>query len=132
MTQINFALLEKILSAAPGVPDPADPNVFRNGTPIMVLAGPRPWMIETWLRDCDTANKLDWHFSGGRAQVLSLKPEKHLQHLRATVATLAEACVRSPEAGSYPLVYTILGDEGFGPRYRAGVDAVPPGTLVVD
>jgi hypothetical protein len=130
---INSVLLDKILESQPVVPEPANPEVFQKGTSIIVLTGPRPWMIETWLRDCDTADKLDWHFSGGRAQVLSLDPATHLEYLVGTIPTLAEACERMKDAHScYSLDWIACDVPGYAPRYRAGVDAPPDGALVVE
>ena len=122
-------LLERILDSKQEVPAVANPTVFEKGTPIFHLHGPRPWMIETWLRDCETSKKLDWHFSGGIAQVLSLDPEKHLKHLTGTIEALREACLLGAEKHScYPLDVTVAPEYA---RFRAGVDEVPPGALVM-
>lgn len=121
-------LTKTILDSKQEVPANANPKVFEKGTPIFQLHGPRPWMIETWLRDCDTPKKLDWHFSGGIAQVLSLDPDKHTEHLRKTVPALRAACELGQEKHSCGLLELVETREG---RFRAGVDEVPPGTVAI-
>ena len=54
-------------------PDPCDHEVFERGTPIVLLDGTSN-AVERWVRAvADAADaRLDWHYSGGVAQVLHL------------------------------------------------------------
>ena len=122
-------LTKKILAAKQVIPNRANSKVYTNGVPIFHLYGPRPWMIEAWLRDCDFTYNLDWHYSGGVAQVLSMSPDWHIEQLTRTIPDLAVACeLAENDMGCSALVIS-LADKA---RFRAGVDVVPPGTLCVD
>lgn len=56
------------------VPPSMDQEVYRNGTTVAVVAGPRPWFIERWVEELRrlSGQRVDWHFAGGRARVAAL------------------------------------------------------------
>jgi len=54
-------------------PKPCDRKIFTRGKPIVLIEG-RSNAIENWVKAVakEAKAKVDWHFSGGRAQVLYL------------------------------------------------------------
>jgi hypothetical protein len=98
---------------------PCDPEVFKTGKSIIVLSG---WTrdIEPWVQSIAAASgqPVDWHFSGGRANVLYLGD-------RAKV----EQAIRDNPPGPKVQVLGWVGELERGP-YRAG-DPLPDGVLAV-
>ena len=97
-------------------------EIFKKGVPVVILLG-KSQSIETWVKKVAKKAKarLDWHWSGGRAQVLFLGDEKARERVEAMIDKLAGDLQegifdRHPGAG----------------LYRAGVTAVPDGTIAVD
>lgn len=61
------------MTASPTPPQPCDPEVFKTGAPI-ALADCRMHAMEAWValvRE-SSGQRVDWHYSGGIAQVLFL------------------------------------------------------------
>lgn len=94
--------------------NPCDPNIFKNGSPVFLLDA-RSLAAEAWVKDL--ANKtglpIDWHYSGGLAQVLFLGSEED----RARIIEQAQPSNKDVR------VMRILGPGGG--LYRAGVDTLP-------
>jgi hypothetical protein len=58
-------------------PPPCEPDIFKNGTPVAwATTGPTGGnrLFESWIVRVRAASgqPVDWHYSGGRAQVLAL------------------------------------------------------------
>ena len=54
-------------------PKPCDRKIFKNGTPILLIDGASN-AVENWVKAVAKRSRVevDWHYSGGRAQVLYL------------------------------------------------------------
>lgn len=57
----------------PDMPTPCDQEVFKNGLGICILDAAR-WQAEEWVQKVarKSGQRVDWHYSGGRANVLYL------------------------------------------------------------
>lgn len=66
-----------------------DGDIFKNGTPICICDA-RSVAMEAWVQSvAKQANaKLDWHYSGGRAQVLHLGDEDSELRARQAIEDL--------------------------------------------
>ena len=102
-------------------PPPCNPEIFQKGSTVCVLSG-RSNAIEQWVKSVAAkANaQVDWHFSGGRANVLHLGDEESRQRVFEAINDLQNQ-----------LQGDILQVGGPG-LYRAGVTEVPEGTIAVD
>lgn len=96
-----------------------DGDVFKYGHSICALDA-RSEDAERWVRAvaAESGHRVDWHYSGGRANVLYLGD---YARVRAAVDRLAPQLVGT--------VLRVYGEEAHGP-YRAG-DPLPPGVLAV-
>lgn len=56
------------------IPPPCDTNIFENGSLVMVTAGIPSVQLEPWVKKiaAKSGQPVDWHFAGGRAQILAL------------------------------------------------------------
>ena len=68
-----------------------DPDVFANGEGVCVVDG-APDAVEAWVKAvAKTAEaRMDWHYSGGRANVLHLGDEGSRLRVLGAIAELAE------------------------------------------
>lgn len=92
-------------------PAPCNSNIFKYGTEVCVVDG-RSNAVERWVRSiAKAANaKVDWHYSGGRANVLHLGDAASRERVLKAIAELA-----------HTLDGTILSLNG-PTLYRNGVD----------
>lgn len=98
-------------------PTPCNDDIFKNGTSVMTAdTGPTGGchIFEEWVVAVakKSGQPVDWHYSGGIAQVLALGD------LEAVRVAMEEVPV--------PASITLWGG---GARYRAGVDSLPDGVL---
>lgn len=101
-------------------PEPCDPAIFENGEGVCVLDA-RANAAETWVKAVGKkANaKVDWHYSGGLANVLHLGDKESRQRVFNAIHEMeGELKGRILSIGGPAL-------------YRDG-DAVPEGTIAVD
>jgi hypothetical protein len=101
-------------------PQPCDPRIFKDGKGLCIVDGSSN-AVERWVQSiAKKANaQVDWHYSGGRANVLHLGDAESYQRALNAVRELQGE-----------LKGTIL--EIGGPAlYRKG-DEVPEGTIAVD
>jgi len=101
-------------------PPPCNDQIFKNGHPVVLLDAPSN-AAEQWVRAvADKANALvDWHYSGGIAQVLHLGDLDSRLRVESAIDELAPA-----------LQGTILRRLGFeAGLYRAGVTEAPEGAI---
>lgn len=70
-------------------PPPCNPFIFRNGECVCVLDG-RPHDVELWVKAvAKKANALvDWHYFGGRANVLHLGDSQSLRRVLSAIEEL--------------------------------------------
>ncbi len=103
------------------IPPPCNEDIFRNGKPIAFLDG-RSSAIETWVKRVSTvANAhIDWHYSGGVAQVLYLGDTTDKMRIIATIQELASTLQGT--------VLRVLTEDTPG-LYREGVTEVPENTV---
>jgi hypothetical protein len=71
-------------------PKPCDPKIFKKGKPVASLSASSN-AVETWVKVvAKMANaKVDWHYSGGRAQVLHLGDAKSRARVEQAIDKLA-------------------------------------------
>jgi hypothetical protein len=102
-------------------PPPCDDEIFENGQPIAALDG-RSNAVEAWVQAVATKAeaRIDWHYSGGVAQVLHLGDEASRIRVLNTMRVLA------PELQGHVLRYFDKGDKGL---FRNGVTETPPGAI---
>ncbi|TSC83255.1 MAG: hypothetical protein G01um101419_85 [Parcubacteria group bacterium Gr01-1014_19] len=102
-------------------PTPCDDEIFRKGTSVAVLSGSSN-AIERWVQAVAKKSnaRVDWHYSGGRANVLHLGDKKSRKRVFEAINDLQSE-----------LKGDILQVGGPG-LYRAGVTPVPDGTIAVD
>lgn len=76
-------LVAELLATEKVQPGRCNPKIFNEGEFFCMLAGPRSWLIEAWVRKIrDLADaKIDWHFAGGRACVYYLGGPEALKRL---------------------------------------------------
>ena len=102
-------------------PPQCNREIFEKGSTVCVLSGSSN-AIERWVKAVAKKAKarVDWHFSGGRANVLHLGDKKSRQRVFEAINDLQAE-----------LKGTILQVGGPG-LYRAGVTEIPEGTIAVD
>ena len=102
-------------------PKPCDPDIFKNGTGLCIVDG-RSNAVETWVqaiaKRADT--QVDWHYCGGRANVLHLGDEAGRQR--------ALEAVKELESQLEGHIMSIDGPALF----RNGVDEAPEGAIGYD
>lgn len=102
-------------------PPPCNQDVFRHGKPVAALDG-RSNAVERWVQAvAKKANaQVDWHYSGGIAQVLHLGDEASRMRVEAAITELAPTLdgriMRRYEVGAAGL-------------YREGVTVAPSGMI---
>ncbi len=104
------------------MPASCNPEIFKKGKGVCVVVGSSN-AVERWVRSvAKKANaKVDWHYSGGRANVLHLGDEASRQRVLNAISKL-EGELKGR------ILISVVG----GPAlYRAG-DEVPKGTIAVD
>lgn len=71
-------------------PQPCNPEVFKNGKGVCVLSG-NSNAIEDWVRKVagKARANVDWHFSGGRANVLHLGDDESRKRVLNVIDELA-------------------------------------------
>ena len=102
-------------------PTPCDPEIFKHGDGVCVVDGSSN-AVERWVQAvAKKANaRVDWHHSGGRANVLHLGDDESRQRVLDAISELkGELDGRILSVGGPAL-------------YRGGVDEVPEGTIAVD
>jgi hypothetical protein len=106
-------------------PEPCNDDVFKNGASVAQIAqagGMRSWHIEEFIKSVAkrTGAAVDWHYSGGIAQVLTIGDASEVaQDIEANWPAFA-----APYAGAQCQV-------GGPARYRAGVDDLPDDVIAV-
>lgn len=102
-------------------PPPCDQEIFEKGEPVAALDAASN-AAERWVKSvaARAEARLDWHYSGGRAQVLHLGDASS----RARVMMAIDELENSLE-GTILTIYR-PGDSGL---YRAGVTPAPEGAL---
>ncbi len=101
-------------------PAPCNPDIFKNGKGVCVVDGSSN-AVENWVQlVAKTANaEVDWHYSGGRANVLHLGDDASRQRVLDAINKLKNK-----------LKGRIMSIDG-PTLYRQG-DEVPEGTIAVD
>lgn len=101
-------------------PPPCNPDIFENGRGVCVVDGSSN-AVERWVQAVakKADAQVDWHYSGGRANVLHLGDDASRERVLSAIQEL------EPE-----LKGTILSVDGPA-LYRAG-DPVPDGTIAID
>lgn len=108
-------------------PPACDPEVFQHGEPIILLSGSSN-MVENWVRGVAVSAdaRLDWHYSGGVAQVLHLGDETSWD--RTQLAIDSQIGDFRSAGGSVVRQIKEKGQHGI---YRSGVDDAPAGAIAV-
>ncbi len=101
-------------------PPPCNPDIFKNGRGVCVLDGSSN-AVERWVKTVAKRAdaRVDWHYSGGSANVLHLGNDESRQRVLNAIEELKDK-----------LSGRILSVDGPA-LYRAG-DKVPEGTISVD
>ena len=101
-------------------PPPCNPEIFKNGKGVCVVDGSSN-AVERWVQAIakKAEAQVDWHYSGGRANVLHLGDDASRERVLKVIGELEG-----------DLDGTILSVDGPA-LYRAG-DQVPSGTIAVD
>ena len=101
-------------------PPPCNPDIFKNGRGICVLDGSSN-AVESWVQAVakKADAQVDWHYSGGRANVLHLGDDESRQRVLNAIEELEG-----------DLQGDILSVDGPA-LYRDG-DEVPEGTIAMD
>ena len=97
-------------------PAPCDPEIFKNGNGVCVIDGSSN-AVERWVQTVakKADARVDWHYSGGRANVLHLGDDESRQRVLDAINELeGELEGRILSVGGPAL-------------YRNGVDEVPDG-----
>ena len=103
-------------------PKPCDRDIFLNGVPVALLDGPSN-AVENWVKKIvETAKaRIDWHYSGGIAQVLFLGDRESRARVHAAI----------DQQGSTKKVRVmkkcVPGEQGLN---RANVTNVPEGAIL--
>lgn len=63
---------------------PCDPEIFANGTTIAVIVEMKPQQIENLVSKLSkqTGVRIDWHYFGGKGDILALGDEQQLRKAR--------------------------------------------------
>lgn len=98
-------------------PQPCDPEIFQKGQPVAALDGSSN-AVERWVKVvASKANaRVDWHYSGGVAQVLHLGDAQSRTRVMDTMRELA------PQLQGRILKYFADDDAGL---YRQGITPTP-------
>jgi hypothetical protein len=128
-------LARRLLEGTPGTtPPPCTAEVFRGGVQVMVLAGPRSWLIERYVVEARTRAgvPIDWHFCGGRAVVLALPGdvEKAVESLEWWLPAFEEAAREAKKRGDARAYEVQL--LAWGGRRPPRPDQVPNGVIAFD
>lgn len=88
-------VIEEILAVRAEQPTRCNRKIFEEGVMVCLLAGPRMWHIEAFVKAVSKRAQIDidWHFSGGVAQLLAL-PEhapKAVEMLKVLMPALEKA-----------------------------------------
>ncbi len=115
--------VSEILAAKPETPTSCNRKIFEEGDMVCVLAGPRMWHIEAFVKAVSkrAGVGLDWHFSGGQAQILAMpsdvsKAVEMLKELMPALEAASKSKVAKASGGFELQVMSWYGDEE---RYRA-------------
>ena len=102
-------------------PPPCNDDIFKNGQPV-VLVDARSNATERWVQAVAAAAnaQLDWHFSGGVAQVLHLGDSESRTRVEAAITEL-ESTLNGSIMRRLP-----VGAEGL---YHSGVTDAPVGAI---
>ncbi len=102
-------------------PAPPDPDIFANGEPVVLLDA-RSNATEQWVQAVAEAAdaRLDWHYSGGVAQVLHLGDAESRSRVEAAITAL-EGSLSGRILKRLP-----VGAQGL---YRRGVTDAPKGAI---
>jgi hypothetical protein len=110
---VDEALVERLLSVAQVQPGRCDHEVWERGEPVLVVAGPRSWMIEAWVLELAARSgaRVDWSQYAGRAVVQAVigdaaEREALGRTVEQLLPSLAAAAERAHKRGSehgYPL-----------------------------
>ena len=102
-------------------PEPCDPEIFQHGEPVVLLDGPSN-AVEHFVLAVAARSKarVDWHYSGGIAQVL------HLGNAESYARVIA--AIKEQPVGLPPRILRLYapGESGL---YRAGVTRAPEGAI---
>ncbi len=103
-------------------PTPCNPEIFQKGEGVCILAGSSN-SVERWVQAVakKADAQVDWHYSGGRANVLHLGDAESRQRVYNAMGEL------KGDLGTVQVLSV-----GGPPLYRAGVTPVPEGTIAVD
>lgn len=93
-------------------PEPCNPEIFKNGTGVCILSGSSN-AIETWVQAvAKKANaQVDWHYSGGRANVLHLGDEESRQRVFNAIEELKGELKGSILSVGGPALYRNISDD---------------------
>lgn len=74
-------------------PPPTDPEIFKHGTAIWVVAGPRSQTVEDWVQVLARTSgpRMDWRQIGGRCVVLVLGDRAACERGQSVCASAMEA-----------------------------------------
>lgn len=111
---------------------PCDPAVYKDGVSICTVYGTTP-QVEAWVRTLaeKAEARLDWHYSGGMANILMLGDDAMRDRVEAwipRVRFLGIEGIRTKASGPCVMHHTPRG--AFGP-YREGVTPIPDGVVAV-
>jgi len=83
-------------------PPDCDPEIFKHGQPVLAMVGSSN-AIERWVKAvAEKANaRVDWHYSGGIAQVLHLGNKESRRRVEAAVDELSKQL----QHGGNPYIY---------------------------
>lgn len=102
-------------------PPPCDPEIFQNGQPVAAVSGSSN-AVERWVQAVakKAHARVDWHYSGGIANVLHLGDSESRARVEAAMNELEQT-----------LEGTILQryETGESGLYRQGVTQAPPGAV---
>lgn len=109
------------METRPQIPPPYNREIFTSGDPIALIDG-RSEDIELWVKSVATKAeaRVDWHYSGGVAQVLHLGDTASRERVEAAINELQGALDGRIMRRCKP------GERGL---YRNGIDARPDGAI---
>jgi hypothetical protein len=112
--------------------NPCDQDIFKHGRPICLIDG-RSWKVEKTVKEIAerTGLRVDWHMSGGVAQVLFLGGDKEQEVLAKEFAAVKSASTNGWDWDDPDRPITVLKvfhAEAKG-LYRAGVTPTPEGAI---
>lgn len=103
------------------IPPDCDQEIFREGKPVVAIDG-KSQAVERWVQAvAQAANaRVDWHYSGGTAQVLHLGDNESRERVHKAIKEF------SPTLEGTILRYFQPNDRGL---HRQGVTEAPPGAI---